>query len=69
MNRFLKIEGERVWVNVERVNVERVDALTVPPRLQTIGAASGQETLEERHEAPSKFGAEAFARQLLGQLG
>lgn len=82
MSRFLKIEGESTWINVERV-----DGVTVRPQLRALGNAHGEGSLEELHEQtgwyevvvffqgqlmpvmtlPSKQKAEATVEKLLGE--
>lgn len=82
MTKFLKVEGESVWINIHRI-----DAVMVRPQLQRVGD-SALDLLEERHEvtgtyevavyfqeriAPVRaFGsreeAEAFVHHLLGDL-
>ena len=82
MDRFLKVAGESVWINLNRV-----DGLIVRPQLSTTAPISG-DLLEERHEVtgnyevavyfhhhltpvrvfPSRAEAEAFVQELLGEL-
>ncbi len=50
MTRFMKMEGESVWINLERV-----DALVTRPQLVAVGQAHGLGTLEELHEATGRF--------------
>lgn len=61
MSRFVKVEGESVWVNVERI-----DALIVRPQLLAVGGAHGQGALEELHEVTGRF---EVAAMFQGQFG
>lgn len=83
MSRFLKLEAESFWVNVERV-----DGIGVRPQLRSIGATDGQTSLESLHEATGSYEvivayqerimpvrsfetqqeAEAFIQQILSRL-
>lgn len=82
MTKFVKVEGESVWINVSRI-----DGVMVRPQLQRVGE-SEKDPLEERHELtgayevavffqdkiapvrsfPSRDEAEAFIQSLLGDL-
>ena len=60
MSRFLKIEGESVWINVDRV-----DGVIVRPQLRAVGSAHGEGLLEELHESTGMFELAAYFQ---GQL-
>lgn len=82
MTRFLKVEGESVWINAAKV-----DGILVRPQLQAVGLQEVSE-LEERHESTGAFEvvvffdnklmpvrsftrreeAEAFVEKMLSQL-
>lgn len=82
MTRFLKVEGESLWINLTRI-----DGLMVRPQLRAIGH-SGPDHLDERHESTGAFEvvvftqdktlpvrvfdnraeAEAWVREMLGEL-
>lgn len=55
MSRFLKIENESVWINLERI-----DAIVIRPQLVAVGQAHGLGSLEELHEATGRFEAAAI---------
>lgn len=61
MSRFVRIEGESVWINVERV-----DALMIRPQLKVVGNTHGHGSLEELHEATGRFEVGAMFQ---GQFG
>lgn len=60
MSRFLKIEGESVWINVDRV-----DGVIVRPQLRAVGSAHGEGSLEELHERTGMYEMAAYYQ---GQL-
>lgn len=60
MSQFLKVEGESVWINVDRV-----DGVIVRPQLRAVGAAHGEGSLEELHERTGMFELAAYFQ---GQL-
>lgn len=50
MGRFLKVQGEPVWINLDRI-----EGLMVRPVLKAVGAGNGGGNLEERHESTGYF--------------
>ena len=50
MSQFLKVEGESIWINVDRI-----DGIIVRPQLRAVGSAHGEGSLEELHERTGLF--------------
>lgn len=50
MSQFLKVTGESMWINLDRV-----DGVIVRPELRAVGVAHGEGSLEELHESTGTF--------------